>query len=255
VTQAEWEAGKQQRISNWYKDIIATSSTSQLALNATSLTCPVLDLWYDTDKGSWPAGLESLWENISNSSIRAIVDNVRSHYADDQKLGRVADWLDFWERRKVLVKHTVRAESVLPPLAKTKYLDFAAQHPGCKRWLQVRYPSDLNSQVQLSKRVTTQQWQSQQNERINQWYEDLVAEHDGMPVSHPILDSWLDSDRDSWPAGLERFWNQLCAPYDIESMVRYLRSSYAEDSDLLSVAEWIEFWDSKGMKIDCSKRK
>jgi hypothetical protein len=79
VTQAEWEAGKQQRISNWYKDIIATSSTSQLALNATSLTCPVLDLWYDTDKGSWPAGLESLWENISNSSIRAIVDNVRSH--------------------------------------------------------------------------------------------------------------------------------------------------------------------------------
>jgi hypothetical protein len=42
VTQAEWEAGKQQRITKWYRSVFGDGSSSD---QLRPLTYPILDLW------------------------------------------------------------------------------------------------------------------------------------------------------------------------------------------------------------------
>jgi hypothetical protein len=143
--------------------------------------------------------------------------------------------------RGVEVRHKVCTAAPI------KLLNFAAQHPShVKGWLQVEHPPNLYSKLQYGKRITKEQWWSQQKDRFDQWYVYLAAKHD-MPLSHPILDLWLNSDWDSWRLGMSRtFWTDTNST---ASTVESIRQHYGDDSDLLAVADWLEYWNKLGVKV------
>jgi hypothetical protein len=253
VTQAEWKAGRKERVSKWYKGIAGQGQQAGHAASSLLLTCPILDLWYDSDKDSWPAYMQHFWEDVSFDRMFSIAVNIRHRYADDLKLCEVAEWLMFWQSKRVRVRHNVRAVSV--PIAAVHIPNFAAQHCGHKSWLRVVHPPHLLRVVQQGKRISKEEWQSQLNKRINQWYEDLATQH-AMPLSYPIPDMWRDADFHSWPNGLADFWLYTSSSNDVAKTVPLLRAEYGNDSDILECANWLEYWNSiEGVQIECYVRE
>jgi hypothetical protein len=248
VTLAEWNAGRQERITKWYKD----NAGSGQPVEHMALTCPISVFWYDSDKDTWPFQLGHFWEKIDDGNIWLIGFDIKHVYADDLKLRGVADWLHFWNDKELQVRHKVRAVSV--PKAAIHITDSAAKPFGHKVWLRVVHPAYLLIEVQPGEGESTEEWMSRLDKRTTQWYDDLAAEHD-MPSSHPLLDMWLDANQHSWPRGLDYFWTNLYDSYQINKIVDFFREEHADDSDMLAVADWLKYWNSiKGVSLKCDVR-
>lgn len=61
-------------------------------------------------------------------------------------------------------------------------------------------------------------------------------------TSHRILSDWRKSDNDSWPEELEMWYFHIHTPSDAKEHAELFRKYYYNDTELLELAEWLEYW-------------
>jgi hypothetical protein len=123
----------------------------------------------------------------------------------------------------------------------------------CQYYLLVESPKELEKTVQLVQRFPDDEWTALQTQRKQQWYDDMFLEH-VMPLSHAIWPEWTESDTKSWPAELQYFWYGIHWKDEPKKVAAAIRKYYAEDEKLLALADWLEYWNSKGLKISLERR-
>jgi hypothetical protein len=76
-----------------------------------------------------------------------------------------------------------------------------------------------------------------------------------MPLSYPVWSDWFDSPEHTWPTELQNFWSKvdsaaICYTESQEqAVVHGLRAHYANDEELSAIADWIECWSVKDVKL------
>lgn len=122
--------------------------------------------------------------------------------------------------------------------------------------LQVALPQELSLQVQTGRRLPEAEWMLQRQQRIEQWAAQTAAQNT-MPLSYPMWESWSDSPDATWPESLRNFWSKIDNQFAssdqsdrVQAVVNGIRAHYANDAELSALADWIEYWAVRGVKLE-----